>query len=375
MKAIAVKPGVEDSAHLIEMPKPKVSDVANGNGVLVRVLRVGGCGTDREINDAEYGTAPEGSEVLVIGHEAIGIVEDTGPNVKNLKLGDHVVATVRRPGTSIYDKIGMNDFTTDETYFERGISRLHGFMAEYYVEDAEFIVKVPAELRDVGVLLEPMAVVVKGIAQAFEIQRRLRIWEPKRAAVLGVGTIGLLAVMLMRLRGIDVVAFGKEPGPYFNSDLAEAAGAVYESTAAITVHEYAKQHGAFDMIFEATGYSPIVLDAMQAVAKNGVLIMSSVTGGDRTAEAPIDKINQEFVLGNKVAFGTVNANREYFESGVKEMALATVEYPGWLEQMLTHKISGIDNFRELFDTLGNGKNVVKAFLEISTENGRKSGNA
>ena len=375
MKAIAVKPGVEDSAHLIEMPKPKVSDVPNGKGVLVRVLRVGGCGTDREINDAEYGTAPDGNEVLVIGHEAIGVVEETGPNVKNVKPGDHVVATVRRPGTSIYDEIGMNDFTTDETYFERGISRLHGFMAEYYVEDTEFIVKVPAKLKDVGVLLEPMAVVVKGIAQAYEIQRRLRIWEPKRAAVLGVGTIGLLAVLLMRLRGIEVVAFGKEPGPYFNSELAESAGAVYESTAKIPVHEYAKQHGAFDMIFEATGYSPLVLDAMQALAKNGVLIMSSVTGGDRTAEAPIDKINQEFVLGNKVAFGTVNANREYFEAGVKEMALASIEYPGWLERMLTHKVTGIDNFRELFDTLANGKNVVKAYLEIGTENGRKSGNA
>ena len=55
-----------------------------------------------------------------------------------LKPGDYVVATVRRPGRSIYDLIGTNDMTTDDTYFERGISLRHGFLTEYYVDDAEY---------------------------------------------------------------------------------------------------------------------------------------------------------------------------------------------------------------------------------------------
>jgi threonine dehydrogenase-like Zn-dependent dehydrogenase len=58
MKAIAVKPGLPNTVHLTELPAPKVSDVANGRGVLVRVLRVGVDGTDKEINAAEYGQAP-----------------------------------------------------------------------------------------------------------------------------------------------------------------------------------------------------------------------------------------------------------------------------------------------------------------------------
>ena len=43
--------------------------------------------------------------------------------------------------------------TTDDTYYERGINLRHGFLTEYYVDDAEFIVKVPQGLKHVGVLL------------------------------------------------------------------------------------------------------------------------------------------------------------------------------------------------------------------------------
>ena len=333
--------------------------------MLVKVLRVGIDGTDKEINNAEYGAAPEGNDFLVIGHEGFGVVEEVGPNVKELRPGDFVVATVRRPGHSIYDLIGTNDMTTDDTYHERGINLLHGYLSEYYVDDAEFIVKVPRGLKDVGVLLEPMTVVQKGITQAYEIQRRLRVWKPKRAAVLGAGTIGLMATLVLRLRGIEVVTFGKTPKPHLNSDLVEAIGASYVSTGDVAVHDYAKEHGAFDLIFEATGYSPIVFDAMQALAKNGVLVLSSVTGGDRKVEVPADKLNLEFVLGNKVMVGTVNANREYFESGVQDMAAAVLEYGDWMNKLLTHPVEGLENYAELFDKLTNANDVIKVYCEVA----------
>ena len=212
MKAIAVLPGRPDSVHLAELARPRVEDVPNGRGVLVRVLRVGVDGTDREINAAEYGAAPDGYDFLVIGHEGFGQVEAVGPDVTTLQPGDYVVATVRRPGTTIYDVIGTNDMTTDDTYFERGINLRHGYLTEYYVDDAEFIVKIPQGLKDVGVLLEPMTVVEKGIAQAYEIQRRLRVWRPRKAAVMGAGTLGLLATLALRLRGLDVTSSAARRG-------------------------------------------------------------------------------------------------------------------------------------------------------------------
>src|SRR6516165_12152429 len=199
MKAIAVFPGKSGTVHLADLNKPSVDDIPNGRGVLVRILKVGIDGTDKEINAAEYGAAPPGYDFLVIGHEGFGQVEAVGPNVTEFKVGDYVVATVRRPGGSIYDVIGTNDMTTDDTYYERGINLRHGFLTEHYVDDAEFIVKVPQGLKHVGVLLEPTTVVEKGIHQAYEIQRRLKVWKPKRAAVMGAGTIGLLATMVLRL--------------------------------------------------------------------------------------------------------------------------------------------------------------------------------
>ena len=175
MKAIAVTPKQANSVRLVEMDTPRVSDVADGLGVLVEVLRVA-CGTDREINNGEYGVAPAGFDFLVLGHENFGRVAEVGANVRDLKPGDYVVATVRRPrGSSIYDQIGEQDFTTDNVYFERGISRLHGYMAEFYVESADFLVKIPPAIAEIAVLLEPLSIVEKGLKQASDIQERLKM--------------------------------------------------------------------------------------------------------------------------------------------------------------------------------------------------------
>src|SRR6059058_926908 len=185
MKAIAVTPGKRNSIHLEEIPKPSVTDVPDGKGVLVQVLRVGVDGTDKEINEAEYGAAPPGDDFLVIGHENFGRVVEVGPNVPDtIRPGGYVVASVRRPGTSIYGKIGLHDFTTDDVYFERGINLRHGYLTERYVEDSDFVFPLPPNLAEVGVLLEPTTVAEKGVNHACEIQRRLRVWRPRRAAVL-----------------------------------------------------------------------------------------------------------------------------------------------------------------------------------------------
>src|SRR5438128_7760303 len=249
MKAIAVFPGRPGSVHLAELPRPSVTDIPGGRGVLVRVLRVGVDGTDKEINAAEYGEAPEGSPFLVLGHESFGVVEEVGPRVTELMVGDYVVATVRRPGMSIYDRIGTSDMTTDDVYFERGISRRHGFLTEHYVEDPDFLVKVPQDLGDVGVLLEPTTVVEKGIAQAFEIQRRLKVWRPRKAAVIGAGTIGLLATLALRLRGVDVTTFARQRRPYLNSDLVEALRARYASPEEGSFLDVSAKYGPFGPVF------------------------------------------------------------------------------------------------------------------------------
>jgi threonine dehydrogenase-like Zn-dependent dehydrogenase len=365
MKAIAVYPGRPDSVHLREVPAPALDDVPNGRGVLVKILRVGVDGTDREINAAEYGAAPGGCDFLVLGHESLGRVEAVGTNVGEFARGDYVVAMVRRPGTGWYDRLGSPDMTTDDIYYEHGISHVHGFLTEYYVEDAVQLVKVPNALAGVGVLLEPLSVAEKGLHQAFEIQRRLKVWQPRRAAVMGAGNIGLLATLVLRLRGFEVVTFARSLKPTPNSALVEALGARYESLRARPIAEAAREFGPFDYIFEASSSAQVAFESALALAKNGVLVLTSVTGAGRSLEIPADRINLEFVLGNKVMVGIANAHREDWEMSVRDMAHAEAQYPGWLARLLTHPVQGLDNYRELFERLAVPRGAIKVFCQVA----------
>src|SRR5205814_8889648 len=118
-----------------------------------------------------------------------------------------------------------------------GINLLHGYLTEHYVEDARFVFPLPANLRDVGVLLEPTTVAEEGINHAYEIQRRLKVWEPRRACILGSGTIGLLMALAARLRGLELTVFSLPERPYRNADLVEELGGVYFSSQERTLAE------------------------------------------------------------------------------------------------------------------------------------------
>jgi glucose 1-dehydrogenase len=365
MQAIAVRPGVPNSVHLAKLPKPRVEDVPDGRGVLVRVLKVGVDATDREINDALYGNAPPGYEFLVLGHESFGIVEAVGPAVKHVQPGDYVTCTVRRPGTSIYDRIGRSDITSEETYYERGINLLHGYLTEYYVDDAEFVVKMPVGLKHLHVLAEPMSCAAKAVQQAYEAQRRLQVWEPRIAFVTGAGQIGLLSTLILRLRGLEVFTFARGKAPCLKSQIVTGMGATYVSTKETSLKEVAQQAGKPDLIIEATGSSAVAFEAMEVLAHNGAEVWTSITGGQRQVQVPSDHININWVLGNKLLLGSVNANRRHFEIGIADLALGEVTYPGVIEKILTHPVAGIENYQEMMRLLVEDKDALKVYVNVA----------
>ncbi len=346
---------------------PRCDSIPEGRGVLVRVLKVGVDATDAEINAALYGNAPPGDSFLVIGHESFGIVEEVGPQVTRVRPGDYVTCTVRRPGTSIYDRIGRSDITSEETYYERGINLLHGFLTEYYVDDEAYVVRIPEALKHLHVLAEPMSCAAKAVQQAYEVQRRLQVWEPKTAFVMGAGQIGLLTTLILRLRGMQVWTLARTPKPSLKAEIVESLGATYVSTTESSLQELARSAGKADVIVEATGSSTIAFGAMELLGHNGALVWTSITGGQGRLDVPADNVNLDWVLGNKLLVGSVNANVGHFESGIADLALGEATYPGVLERILTSPVDGLHNFHEMMRLLTQDKDALKVYVNVAEE--------
>jgi glucose 1-dehydrogenase len=333
-RAIAVSPDAPGAVHRTEIAVPDVGP----NDVLVKVIRVGVCGTDREIIHGVIGTAPVGTADLVIGHEVLGRVIATGNGVHDLNEGDIVTATVRRPDGCPACEAGQPDMCLWGEYEERGIVHRHGFMTECFVENRDFIIPVPAHLEDIGVLVEPLSVVEKAVRQVDLIQRRMAYWSPATAVVLGAGPIGILGTLLLRSRGLTVATVARTPEPNAAASVVAGAGAEYVSTREESLDSLKARLGNIDIILECTGASPLAFAAMTMLGTNGVLALLSVTSGDRMAEVNANRINTSLVAGNKTVVGSVNAGLEDFTSAVDHLGRFEKLWPGLLSQMFTERI-------------------------------------
>ena len=237
-------------------------------------------------------------------------------------------------------------------------------MTEEFVDDAEYVVKVPQGLRHVGVLAEPASVCAKAIEQAYLAQTRLQVWNPRVAFVLGAGQIGLLATMMLRLRGLEVYTLATKPAPHLKAEVVGAYGATYVSTRQTSMAELAKSVGKPDLIFEATGNAEACFRAMEVLAINGALVWTSITGGSHDVSVDGAKINLEWVLGNKLLVGSVNGNRRHFELGIQALAHGEMTYPGVTQRILTHPVEGLGNFARMMGLLEE-KEALKVYVNVA----------
>ena len=334
MRAVVVTPGRAGSGRVEDVPDPEV----RAGHALVEVDAVGVCGTDVEILEGLYGEAPPGDDYLIIGHENVGRVISP-PDGSSLREGDAVVCIVRRPDPQPCAPCAAGEFDmcTNGTYTERGIKGLHGFMAERYAEAPEYLVRLPERIADVGVLLEPLSVVEKGVLQAEAIQRRL-VWEPREAVVTGAGPIGLLATMLLRSHGFEVWTLDRVDRDNPKVAILEACGATYVDGRQRTLRDLTADIPDIDLIIEATAVPEVVFDCIDAAGPNGVVCLTGVSAGSRTLEVAGAQLNLGMVLQNKVVFGTVNANRRYFETGVHDLSRFEQLWPGLTARLVTSRV-------------------------------------
>jgi threonine dehydrogenase-like Zn-dependent dehydrogenase len=342
MQALTVEPGVAHSARVEEVDEP------SGDGVLLRVLEVGVCGTDREISEGLYGVAPKGEQRLVIGHESLARVERDG---HGFSKGDLVCATVRRScGHCLACGEGAPDSCLTGDYTEHGITRLDGFACELVLEHPDFIVPIPRSLGRLAVLAEPTSICTRGVRHALTIGAR-QPWEPKRALVTGAGAVGLHSAMLQRLEGMEVCVASLEE----SSSIAEALGAEYVSTRSTDLAGL----GPFDIVVEAAGVAQLMLDGLGLLARSGVCCLLGIDGRDGTAQIADKVIGSDTVLENRVLFGSVNAHHRDWVTGVEALDRARQQFPGALEELIALRVP-LDRFEEAFAFHGGKATLVLA---------------
>jgi threonine dehydrogenase-like Zn-dependent dehydrogenase len=328
---LVVEPGEAHSTRVEDVPEP------SGEGVLLRVLEVGVCGTDREIDDGEFGIPPDDGKTLVIGHESLAVVARDG---HGFSKGDLVAGTVRRPcGHCLACDDGAPDSCLTGDYSERGITRLDGFARELVIEDPRHLVAIPRELDRLGVLAEPTSICARAARHTLAIGAR-QPWRMQRALVIGGGAIGLLSTMLLRLQDVEVVTASLEP----SNEIAEALGATYVSTRETDLAEL----DGFDVVVEAAGDAQLMADALGLLRRSGVACLLGIDGRDRTVDLGGRTIGFDTVLENRVLFGSVNAHHDDWVAGVAALAEAKTRYPGALEQLVSLRVP-LDRFKDAFE--------------------------
>lgn len=344
MQALLTRPGVARSTRV-----EAVGDVEAREGdVLLRTLEVGVCGTDREISAGLFGVAPDGEETLVLGHEALAVVERDG---HGFTRGELVTAMVRRScGRCIACEQGAPDSCLTGDYSERGIMRLHGYACELVAEDPTQLIAIPKSLGRLGVLAEPTSICERALRHARAIGGR-QPWQLERALVLGAGAIGLLTTYLLRLAGVEVWTAALEP----TNELVERSGAHYLSSGGNDLSEL----GGFDLVVEAAGNVHLMAQALGLLRRSGVACILGIDPHTERVEIDGRVLGVDTILENRVLFGSVNAQRQDWVAAVADLDRARERWQDALEQFVSLRVP-LERFEEAFAHRGGKATLLLA---------------
>jgi threonine dehydrogenase-like Zn-dependent dehydrogenase len=367
MKAIAVVPGTKN-VRLVDRQEPMITSPGE---VKVKILRVGICGTDREEAAGGRSRPPDNAQELVMGHEMLGRVVEVGTAVSRVKPGDLAVFTVRRGcGKCLPCLMNRSDMCRTGEFTERGIWGRDGYECEYAVDSEQYVVHLPPELENIGVLTEPTSVVEKAVDEAVRIQtERLpdALGTPdwlfgKRCLVAGLGPIGLLGAMVLVLRGAEVYGLDIVDAQTARPQWLSAIGGRYIDGRKIPPDKVDDVLGPMDVILEAAGIAALDFDLLDALATNGIFVLTGIPGGNRPMQISGAAVMSRLVLRNQVMVGSVNASRDHFGMAVRDLSTANLRWKGFLPRLITHRYQA-DDFGRAFAS--HPADEIKAIIEWS----------
>jgi threonine dehydrogenase-like Zn-dependent dehydrogenase len=368
MKAIAVVPGTTQ-VRLVDRSEPSIT---SPDEVKVRIVRVGICGTDREETTGGRALVPTGRQDLVIGHEMFGAVVEVGKAVARVQPGDYAVFTVRRGcGKCMPCRMNRPDMCRTGDYHERGIWGADGYQTEYVVDKEQYVVRIPREMDRIGVLTEPLSVAEKAIDEAVRLQfARLPDalatpdWlQGRHCLVAGLGPIGLLATLALRLRGAEVFGLDVVDEASARPQWLTGIGGHYVDARQVPANRVNEVMGPMELIIEATGIAALEFNLLDALALDGVYVLTGIPGGHRPIEIAGSELISRLVLGNRVMVGSVNASRDHFQIAVDDLMAAHLRWGNHLDRLITNRYP----HTEFLAALGRrDKNEIKVVLEWGT---------
>jgi threonine dehydrogenase-like Zn-dependent dehydrogenase len=327
-----------DGLRMAQYPEPQITAE---DDIKVRTIAVGVCGTDRALLH-DHRAAPE----LVIGHEMLGQVIEVGPAVRRVKPNDLVVFTVRRScGQCVSCAQQRSDMCSTGDFGERGIRGLHGFQCEYVVDRESNAVVVPEAIGEAAVLVEPLSIVEKAIHEVLLLQRaRLpdALAHPhwlhdKRTLVAGLGPVGLLAALVLRLRGAHVFGLDVvDPGDARVRWL-QHIGGEYIDGRRHDERRIDETIGPADLIVEAAGAPALAFNLIEALGLNGAYALTGIPIHDRTIRIAGSELMRALVLKNQLLVGSVNSARDHFLMAVDDLLHARLLWGSHIDGLITER--------------------------------------
>jgi len=338
LQQIVTSPG---NIKFSEIPIPGVND----NEVLVKIMRVGVCGSDIHVY---HGIHPNTGYPVTQGHEVSGVIDNIGKQVTDFTIGDKVTILPQIVCGKCYP-------CTHDQYHICDNLKVMGFQApgaasEYFVAKKEDLVKLPEEFTyEQGAMIEPVAVAVAALKKIDEILL-------KNIVVLGGGPIGNLTAQVAKARGAKAVLLTEISE--FRREIAKKVGIDHvidprKIDLAKKIEEVFGSDKA-DIICDCVGSSETITEAIKIARKGSIIILVGVYN----EQPPIDlNTIQNCELTLK---GTLMYQRSDYQDAITMVYTKKVT----LDPLMTHHYKFNDYNQAYLDLEKNADNTMKVFINV-----------
>ena len=309
--------------------------------VLIRVRRVGICGTDLHIFT---GTQPYLEYPRVMGHELAGEVHEAPP-ASGLRKGDPVyVMPYLSCGRCIACRQGKTNCCVRLQVL--GVHR-DGALAEYLAVPAPFVHRADGLTMEQAAMLEFLAI-------GAHAARRADVEPGQRVLVVGTGAIGMAVLIFAALRGAQVTALDAraERVQFCLEQLTAHSGVVAgpddeAELARLTDGDF------FDVVFDATGNAKAMERGFRFIAHGGKYVLVSIVGDSIAFSDP------EFHKREATLLASRNATAEDFQTVIEAMQAGRIPHAA----LNTHRLPLAELPERFQSLLDPGQQVVKAIVE------------